>query len=213
MSAPRHSLPGEEEALKELWRVVFGDEDSYIDAFFRLIYRPGMASVVEEDGKIVASAYAVPFGDVKYIYAVGTLPEYRARGYGRAVTLAAAAGEPAYICPADATLRCWYALTMNAQTVSYRPSMRLPHFLHKIGAEEYNARREEWLEGVHHAKYTPEILELFAVSGKFYCGDNGDIYAVEGRTVREALPAPIGDEPFLMGLNGAKPIYWGLALE
>ena len=43
--------------------------------------------------------------------------------------------------------------------------------------------------------------------------DARDIYAVDGGRVCEALPARAGDEPFLMGLNGAEPIYWGLALE
>ena len=46
-----------------------------------------------------------------------------------------------------------------------------------------------------------------------FCGEHGDIYAVDGGRVCEALPARAGDEPFLMGLNGAEPIYWGLALE
>ena len=118
---PRPSRKGDEKSLKALWREVFGDTDVYIDTFFRELYRPGMASVVEEDGKIVAAAYAVPFGAVRYIFAVATKPEYRGRGYGRAVVLAAAGGEPAYLCPASATLRCWYALTMRAKTPRSRP--------------------------------------------------------------------------------------------
>ena len=106
MSAPRPSRKGDEAALKRLWQEVFGDEDAYIDAFFREIYRPGMASVIEENGEIAAAAYAVPFGKYRYIYAVATKPEFRGRGYGKAVTLAASGGETAYLCPADATLRC-----------------------------------------------------------------------------------------------------------
>ena len=145
---PRPSRKGDENALKALWREVFGDTDVYIDTFFRELYRPGMASVVEEDGKIVAAAYAVPFGAVRYIFAVATKPEYRGRGYGRAVVLAAAGGEPAYLCPASATLRCWYALTMRAKTVSYRSNAPLPTVCRKITAEEFRARREVWLDGI-----------------------------------------------------------------
>ena len=181
---PRPSRKGDENALKALWREVFGDTDEYIDAFFQNVYQPSMASVIEEDGTVVAAAYAVPFGAVRYIFAVATRPEYRGRGYGRAVVFAAAGGEPAYLCPASATLRCWYALTMRARTVSYRSSVPLPAVRRKITAEEFRARRE-----------------------------HGDIYAVDGGRVCEALPARAGDEPFLMGLNGAEPIYWGLALE
>ena len=210
---PRPSREDDEKSLKALWHEVFGDTDVYIDTFFRELYRPGMASVVEEDGKIVAAAYAVPFGAVRYIFAVATKPEYRGRGYGRAVVLAAAGGEPAYLCPASATLRCWYALTMRAKTVSYRSNAPLPAVCRKITAEEFRARREAWLDGIPHAKYSDGILRLFSVTGEFFCGENGDIYAVDGGRVCEALPARAGDEPFLMGLNGAEPIYWGLALE
>ena len=71
---PRPSREGDEKSLKALWHEVFGDTDVYIDTFFRELYRPGMASVVEEDGKIVAAAYAVPFGAVRYIFAVATKP-------------------------------------------------------------------------------------------------------------------------------------------
>ena len=76
---PRPSRKGDENALKALWREVFGDTDEYIDAFFQNVYQPGMASVIEEDGTVVAAAYAVPFGAVRYIFAVATRPEYRGR--------------------------------------------------------------------------------------------------------------------------------------
>ena len=55
---PRPSRKGDENALKALWREVFGDTDEYIDAFFQNVYQPGMASVIEEDGTVVAAAYA-----------------------------------------------------------------------------------------------------------------------------------------------------------
>ena len=71
---PRPSRKGDENALKALWREVFGDTDEYIDAFFQNVYQPGMASVIEEDGTVVAAAYAVPFGAVRYIFAVATKP-------------------------------------------------------------------------------------------------------------------------------------------
>lgn len=98
---PRPSRKGDENALKALWREVFGDTDEYIDAFFQNVYQPGMASVIEEDGTVVAAAYAVPFGAVRYIFAVATKPEYRGRGYGRAVVFAATGGEPGVSLPGE----------------------------------------------------------------------------------------------------------------
>ena len=102
---PRPSRKGDENALKALWREVFGDTDEYIDAFFQNVYQPSMASVIEEDGTVVAAAYAVPFGAVRYIFAVATRPEYRGRGYGRAVVFAAAGGEPVQRRDSQALLR------------------------------------------------------------------------------------------------------------
>ncbi len=192
---------------------MFGDTDEYIDAFFQNVYQPSMASVIEEDGTVVAAAYAVPFGAVRYIFAVATRPEYRGRGYGRAVVFAAAGGEPAYLCPASATLRCWYALTMRAKTVSYRSRVPLPAAHRKITAEEFNARREAWLDGIPPRKVQRRDSQALLRYRGVFCGEHGDIYAVDGGRVCEALPARAGDEPFLMGLNGAEPIYWGLALE
>ena len=102
---------------------------------------------------------------------------------------------------------------MRAKTVSYRTDTPLPAVRRKITAAEFNERREIWLDGIPHAKYSDGILKLFSVTGEFFCGEHGDIYAVDGGRVCEALPARAGNEPFLMGLNGAEPIYWGLALE
>ena len=63
---PRPSRKGDENALKALWREVFGDTDEYIDAFFQNVYQPDMASVIEEDGTVVAAA-AVLHGKVRQL--------------------------------------------------------------------------------------------------------------------------------------------------
>ena len=80
-NGPRFSRPGDEPGLRELWKRVFGDSDAFLDLFFREIYVPGMAALVEEGGRIVSAAYCVPFGEARYIYAVATAPEHRGRGY------------------------------------------------------------------------------------------------------------------------------------
>ena len=43
-------------ALKALWKLVFGDTDALIDAFFELLFPDCRTAVVEEDGEIVATA-------------------------------------------------------------------------------------------------------------------------------------------------------------
>lgn len=206
----RFSVPGDEPGLKDLWRAVFGDPDEIIDSFFREVYTPGMAYLAEEQGRIVAGAYGVPFGEFRYIFAVATLPEYRGQGLGRRVTLGCAAEERAYLSPAEPSLVKWYR-SMGAEIVGHRPIYELCKPIREIPAQEYAERREALLAGKKHAVYSPGVLRFFSTYGKFYLTENG-IAAMEGDTVHEALPCKVGSEPYLLGLNGAEPLYWGLTL-
>jgi len=212
--APRPSRPGEEAALRQLWKIVFGDSDAFLDRFFSLVYTPGMAWVICQEGEIVSAAYAIPQVNAVYIYAVATHPKCRGKGFGKAVTLAAAQGKPAYLYPAETSLRGWYAREMGAVTVSCRPDFRRSESTHRISAEEYNQRRERLLAGIPHAIYTTETLRLFEFAGEFHAGEKG-IYALEpDGTVKEALPCSMDHgEPFVMGINDAEPLYWGLVFD
>ena len=213
MSTLRFSVPGDEPGLKALWEAVFGDDPAYIDPFFREIYVPGMAALAEEDGGIVSAAYAVPFGNYRYIYAVATLPAYRGRGLGRAVTLLAADGKPAFLCPAEPSLFHWYQREMNARPVSRRNLPSLPEDRTSIEPEEFARRREILLAGTPHPSYSPGILALFSLGGEFFlCGD-GSVGAAADGVVKEYLPAKPGGETYILGLNGAEPLYWGLTLD
>lgn len=211
---PRPSHPGEEAALRTLWKVVFGDSDAFLDRFFSLIYTPGMAWVICEEEEIVSAAYAIPLENAVYIYAVATNPKCRGKGYGKAVTMAAAQGKPAYLYPAETSLRSWYAREMGAVTVSCRPAYRKGEKTQRICAEEYNSRRESLLANIPHAVYTTNALQLFEFAGEFVADEAG-IYAVEpDGTVKEALPCSMENgEPFVMGINNAKPMYWGLVFD
>ena len=214
MITPRPSRPGEEPVLRKLWKTVFGDSDEFLDLFFSLVYTPGMAWVICEEEEIVSAAYAIPLENAVYIYAVATNPKCRGKGYGKAVTLAAAQGKPAYLYPAELSLRGWYAREMGAVTVSHRPAFPQAVNAPQITAEEYSRRREELLAGIPHAVYPTGLLKLFEFAGEFR-GDEHHIYAVESNgTVKEALPCSYDSgEPFVMGLNNAAPMYWGLAFD
>ncbi|MGM9522236.1 MAG: GNAT family N-acetyltransferase [Oscillospiraceae bacterium] len=119
----RLSLLGDEPGLKHIWKTVFGDSEADIDAFFERLYTPGRALVCEAEGKLVSAAYVVPLGELavpegqripcSVVYALGTLPEYRAHGIGRRIAAKAAALSCAsgvgVICPAEPWLFDFYA--------------------------------------------------------------------------------------------------------
>jgi len=210
---PRPSRPGDEGALRRLWQTVFGDDDAFLDVFFREIYIPGMAFVIEDGGVIAAASYAVPFGAYRYIYAVATHPVCRGRGYGRAVTLAAAGDGPAYLHPAGEDLQRWYA-DMGFVPVSWRRTTAAPGDLTPLTPAEYDARREALLSGTPHASYSPGILALFGLGGGFYADRDDRLWAIGADgSVQERLPAPAGGEPYIYAIGTQEPLYWGLTLE
>lgn len=76
------------EQLKHLWRTCFDDEESFIEHFFQAVYQEKYVRFLEENGTIYCALYRIPYifsyygtqVPATYIYAVGTLPEYRNRG-------------------------------------------------------------------------------------------------------------------------------------
>ena len=128
------------------------------------------------------------------------------------MTLSAADGRPAYLYPADEKLREWYIRSMGAVPVSFRPALTATAGLIPISGEEYARRREKLLSGVPHTVYSTGILRFFSLFGGFYADDRGGIRALEDGEVLEGLPCPEGGEPYILGLNGAEPLYWGLTL-
>jgi len=120
----RPSRIGDEAGLKSLWQAAFGDPRDVIDAFFSALYQPGMAIVWEEDGVIASAIYLLDAGltplpdgamlHTSYAYALGTLPDYRGRGIGSAITRTVIARSAALgfdlnvICPAEESLFPYY---------------------------------------------------------------------------------------------------------
>lgn len=75
--------------LMKIWKQCFKDTDDSINYFFLKKFKPNKCTVCEVDSKVVASLYMLDVyisieGSVEkayYLYAAGTLPEYRGRGY------------------------------------------------------------------------------------------------------------------------------------
>lgn len=85
----RTSVTEDIPALRELWRLAFGDSEEYLDNFFKTYYRPERALAAKEDGALCSMAVwfdtelVVPGrGEYRaaYLYAVATRPERRGQG-------------------------------------------------------------------------------------------------------------------------------------
>lgn len=74
--------------LKQLWQIVFGDAEAYINLFFDQRFSPEHTMVALFEGAPVAMLYLLPITirqddidyDARYIYAVGTHPDFRSQG-------------------------------------------------------------------------------------------------------------------------------------
>ena len=100
------------EKIKKLWKICFGDSDSYIDLFFKTVYKKELSLAAYENGDIVSFMMSVPktlvTGGKKtkgaYFGGVCTSPAYRNRGIAsdmikKAVIEAKERGEVPYLIP------------------------------------------------------------------------------------------------------------------
>lgn len=77
--------------VREMWKIVFGDPDNYMEVYFRHKYRDENTLLYMEGGKAVASLQMLLYQftfcgteiPVIYLSGVSTLPEYRKKGYVR----------------------------------------------------------------------------------------------------------------------------------
>ncbi len=76
------------EGVHLLMQTVFNDSDKALDIFFSHMYTPSGNYCRVEDGQVVSAAQALPYSenyhgqhaDAVYLYAVGTLPQFRGQG-------------------------------------------------------------------------------------------------------------------------------------
>ena len=75
-------------ALRSLWKMVFDDDDTFLDLFFKYLFNPAECLVSESKGCIVAMLFMLEATHsslqtdypMRYIYACATHPNYRKQG-------------------------------------------------------------------------------------------------------------------------------------
>jgi GNAT superfamily N-acetyltransferase len=176
LSVPR---PGDEAALRRLWKRVFHDPDEYIDSWFRYWYDPELSLCVREED-IVSMGFLLDVGHFlgkpcAMVYAVATDVSRRGRGLASALVrgLRETAEKRGFgstvLRPAEPSLFGFYrehtghlpvfTASSGAFTGGGRPGAReaLP--------EEYRALREVQLEKMPHLALSERALAWFVLSG------------------------------------------------
>ena len=177
--------------LQNLWHTVFGDDEKFISHFINDIIKPSRGFLAEDAGVIAAAAYIIDGITVlgrayPYIYAVATLPKYRSRGLGKAVSIACAeqieseGGVPS-LHPAEKTLFSWYGKIGFKTSFTIRESMiKLPDVcdvaLTPLSSKKYAEARRNILLGNVFADYSNELFQWMLDM----CGNNGGYFAFDG---------------------------------
>lgn len=85
----RWAEAGDREAIRELWRLRFGDSEAFLDWFFGERFSPATSAVSLEEGRLVCSVQSLPTRlrvrdgvvGAALVSGVSTLPDYEGRGH------------------------------------------------------------------------------------------------------------------------------------
>lgn len=203
----RWAKEGEVARQKELWKLCFGDPQSYIDFYFANRYRKEETLVLLHKEQIIAMLTLIPvrtvFADnqsfaTSMLYAVGTHPEYQHEGFGTQLMdlchkyQTENGIEYSILVPAEQKIVDFY------HNQGYQGNFYLREFLLSgnminslkasnvkictmlpIEAQEYNARRNEQLKGKFHIAYGDKDIEY---QKKLSQQSGADIYSINIET-------------------------------
>ena len=175
--------PSQLDQLRQLWKLAFGDEDSFIDKFFENGYAPQRCRCITREETVVAALYwfDVQIEDQKaaYVYGVATHPDFRGQGLCRRLMadthahLAALGYASVLLVPQKEELRQMYL------GLGYRNCTKISEFfcsddpypapMHAIDREDYTRlRRQQMPSGT--VIQEGENLDFLGSYAKFYKG-------------------------------------------
>ena len=180
--------------LKALWALGFGDTEQEIEAFFAISYPAATGFCAEEDGRLIAAAYALPqdlaWGErpakAAYLYAVTTHPDFRKQGVCRKL-LAFAEKELKkryfdclMLVPATDALRAYYETmgfcTQKSDVLDDGPAPEARGVCEELTPVDYAGLRETILYDTPHVRYTLADLRYQASMSGFYRLELGSHY-------------------------------------
>ncbi len=136
----RHAVSADLPALKNLWLAAYPGDEPYAALFFQHAFRPESTYVVEENGRLCSMFFSLKgfrFHDgsqalsASYLYALGTDPACRGRGYGKKLTVFSASEDYrqgtdlVFLQPASDSLRNWYHHTSGTSDFFFRRRIQI----------------------------------------------------------------------------------------
>lgn len=184
--------------LKYMWKTCFGDDDLYIDMYFKKRFREdNMLVLLSEDGKPASMLSLLPaelvlkcnkVKKINYIYAGATLPEHRRKGYYSrllqyALKMINDRKESAVLVPADDKLRGYYAnegfidafhlsklsLSIQKSAIISMENNELDFIVSNITADKYKKLRDNHFFKEGYVCWDTEAVS-YAIEETIFCG-------------------------------------------
>lgn len=163
----RIASPCDKPVIENLLRMGFGDEESFLRAFFEHVFPHCDTLVSLDGGEIAAMATLIPCEIIEkgkspekalYLYSLTTLPEYRGRGHAKRILAAAQEKcDRVFLHAADDSLFQMYAALgwremMHACYTEMPPAIPQTEF-QEISGDEYYRIRELALKNAPHIRW------------------------------------------------------------
>ena len=198
-------------ALTEIWKICFRDPDEYIRFFYRENFEYISAAVYTVDDKPVSMLHWFESSfvngpqrkDAKFLYAGGTLPDHRKKGYYSALfeyvkSMAVQNGFLLFGKPASRELIPSYLSLGFRQDaclrlVTVRPEAKIPLSFFPLTPEEYNRMRDRAFSVHPYAKWPDRYVRWCCSDHEWFGGKtlsfemDGDVYFLMGAPEEGAL--------------------------
>lgn len=198
-------------ALRELWKLAFGDDDEFLDSFFSTGFSHRRSLCITEQGLVAAALYwfDCSCGDRKlaYLYAVATHPDFRGQGLCRQLIsdtrelLTAQGYDGILLVPENDSLRKMYGRMDFANGTKIRDfvcgSQSGAVDIHPITREDYARLRrisvpaDSVLQEGENLLFLETQAKFFAGSGFLLCavrGENDNLRGIEYLGPTELCP-------------------------
>ena len=207
--------------LRDLWQLAFGDEETFMDAFFQNGFSSDRCRCITADGRIAAALYwfetLCSNQNLAYLYGVATHPDFRGQGLCRTLMentrrhLKALGYQGILLVPQDEPLRNMY------RNMGYQDCTTVSEFfctadpdpvpIYTIESQEYTDLRRMYLppNSIIQEGNNLTFLESYA---KFYKGtdfllaaahDGDSLFAMEYLGNRHAAPGVLRALGFSQG--------------